>query len=154
MQVITSKDELREQLDEWRHHQDHIALVATLGNLHAGHLRRPAVDGQILVLYDILDITQGRTPRFVRNFQSGHDSPLGAVQAFVQAVYRSPCTRLVVSKFRVASQSRRRKCSSLRSACRMQVPILFCSNAYQMRSAHRSRARWKCPSSASVRGPR
>ena len=46
----------------------------------------PEVDGQILVLYDILDITQGRTPRFVRNFQSGHDSPLGAVQAFVQAV--------------------------------------------------------------------
>ena len=46
----------------------------------------PEVDGQILVLYDILDITQGRTPRFVRNFQSGHDSPLGAVEAFVQAV--------------------------------------------------------------------
>ena len=39
MQVITSKDELREQLDEWRQHQEHIALVATLGNLHAGHLR-------------------------------------------------------------------------------------------------------------------
>jgi len=46
----------------------------------------PDVDGQILVLYDILDITQGRTPKFVRNFQSGHDSPLAALEAYVMAV--------------------------------------------------------------------
>ncbi len=46
----------------------------------------PDVDGQILVLYDILDITQGRTPRFVKNFQAGRDSPLAAAQAYVQAV--------------------------------------------------------------------
>jgi 3-methyl-2-oxobutanoate hydroxymethyltransferase len=46
----------------------------------------PHVDGQILVLYDILDITQGRTPRFVKNFQAGHDAPVAAIQAYVQAV--------------------------------------------------------------------
>ncbi len=46
----------------------------------------PDVDGQILVLYDILDITQGRTPRFVRNFQVGLDSPLAALEAYVRAV--------------------------------------------------------------------
>ncbi len=46
----------------------------------------PHVDGQILVLYDVLDITIGRTPRFVQNFQQGHDSPLAALQAYVQAV--------------------------------------------------------------------
>ena len=46
----------------------------------------PDVDGQILVLYDILGITLGRTPRFVRNFQAGSDSPLAAVQAYVRAV--------------------------------------------------------------------
>lgn len=46
----------------------------------------PHVDGQILVLYDVLDITIGRTPRFVQNFQKGHDSPLAALQAYVQAV--------------------------------------------------------------------
>jgi len=46
----------------------------------------PDVDGQILVLYDILNITMGRTPRFVRNFQTGHDSPLAALQAYVVAV--------------------------------------------------------------------
>ena len=46
----------------------------------------PDVDGQILVLYDILDITQGRTPRFVRNFQAEHTSPLAAIQAYVKAV--------------------------------------------------------------------
>lgn len=46
----------------------------------------PHVDGQILVLYDMLNITQGRTPKFVRNFQRGHDSPLAALQAYVAAV--------------------------------------------------------------------
>ena len=46
----------------------------------------PSVDGQILVLYDILDITQGRTPRFVRNFQKDHTSPLAAIEAYVAAV--------------------------------------------------------------------
>jgi 3-methyl-2-oxobutanoate hydroxymethyltransferase len=46
----------------------------------------PDVDGQILVLYDILNITQGKTPRFVRNFQHGNDSPLAALQAYVAAV--------------------------------------------------------------------
>ena len=46
----------------------------------------PDVDGQILVLYDVLDITQGRTPRFVKNFQAGNDSPLAALQAYVRAV--------------------------------------------------------------------
>jgi 3-methyl-2-oxobutanoate hydroxymethyltransferase len=46
----------------------------------------PDVDGQILVLYDILDITAGRKPRFTRNFMDGSTSPLHAVQRFVQAV--------------------------------------------------------------------
>jgi 3-methyl-2-oxobutanoate hydroxymethyltransferase len=46
----------------------------------------PFVDGQILVLYDMLGITQGRTPRFVRNFMTGLDSPLAAVEAYVKAV--------------------------------------------------------------------
>ena len=49
----------------------------------------PDVDGQILVLYDVLDITLGRTPKFVRNFQTGHDSPLAALQAYVSAVKKS-----------------------------------------------------------------
>jgi 3-methyl-2-oxobutanoate hydroxymethyltransferase len=46
----------------------------------------PAVDGQILVLYDVLGITQGRTPRFVRNFQAEHPAPLAACEAYVRAV--------------------------------------------------------------------
>ena len=46
----------------------------------------PSVDGQILVLYDILDITHGRTPRFVHNFQAEHNSPLAALEAYVAAV--------------------------------------------------------------------
>jgi 3-methyl-2-oxobutanoate hydroxymethyltransferase len=46
----------------------------------------PHVDGQILVLYDILDITLGRTPRFVQNFMARRDSPLAAIEAYVAAV--------------------------------------------------------------------
>ncbi len=46
----------------------------------------PDTDGQILVLYDVLDITAGRKPRFSKNFMTGHDGALEAVKAFVQAV--------------------------------------------------------------------
>jgi 3-methyl-2-oxobutanoate hydroxymethyltransferase len=46
----------------------------------------PDVDGQILVLYDLLDITTGRKPKFVRNFMQGASSPLEAVKRYVGAV--------------------------------------------------------------------
>ncbi len=38
MLVIHSKQELDEQLAEWRQQDEHIALVPTMGSLHAGHL--------------------------------------------------------------------------------------------------------------------
>ena len=46
----------------------------------------PGVDGQILVLYDVLGITQGRMPRFVQNFMRGREDPLEALRAYVHAV--------------------------------------------------------------------
>ena len=46
----------------------------------------PDVDGQILVLYDMLDITPGRRPKFVRNFMAGAASPRAAVESYVNAV--------------------------------------------------------------------
>ena len=46
----------------------------------------PHTDGQILVLYDILDITTGRKPRFVRNFMEGAGSNLEALKRYVRAV--------------------------------------------------------------------
>jgi pantoate--beta-alanine ligase len=36
--VIHTKQQLAEQIVEWRHNDEHIALVPTMGNLHAGHL--------------------------------------------------------------------------------------------------------------------
>jgi pantoate--beta-alanine ligase len=36
--VLNTKQEIAEQVAEWRHHDEHIALVPTMGNLHAGHL--------------------------------------------------------------------------------------------------------------------
>ena len=46
----------------------------------------PDTDGQILVLYDILDITTGRKPRFVRNFMEGAGTNQQALANYVQAV--------------------------------------------------------------------
>lgn len=46
----------------------------------------PETDGQILVLYDLLDITSGRKPKFSRNFMAGVDSPLQAIKNYVSAV--------------------------------------------------------------------
>ena len=39
MQVITTKEEMQDCLTEWRHNNEHVALVATMGNLHDGHMR-------------------------------------------------------------------------------------------------------------------
>ncbi|MDH3266634.1 MAG: pantoate--beta-alanine ligase [Gammaproteobacteria bacterium] len=39
MLVIHSKQELAEQISEWRQNDEHVALVATMGSLHAGHLK-------------------------------------------------------------------------------------------------------------------
>ena len=38
MQTIADKQELRERLAEWRREREHIAIVPTMGNLHAGHI--------------------------------------------------------------------------------------------------------------------
>jgi 3-methyl-2-oxobutanoate hydroxymethyltransferase len=46
----------------------------------------PAVDGQVLVLYDMLGITQGRMPRFVRNFLAGQPTILDGLKSYVAAV--------------------------------------------------------------------
>ncbi len=46
----------------------------------------PSVDGQILVLYDALGITQGRMPRFVKNFMDEAHSVPEALLAYVNAV--------------------------------------------------------------------
>jgi len=35
---VSTSEALREQLDDWRHSGEHIALVPTMGNLHDGHL--------------------------------------------------------------------------------------------------------------------
>ena len=46
----------------------------------------PDTNGQILVLYDVLDITAGRKPRFVRNFMAGAGDCGAAVASYVAAV--------------------------------------------------------------------
>jgi len=48
----------------------------------------PDTDGQILVLYDILDITSGRKPRFVRNYMVDGATNLQALKNYVQSVKR------------------------------------------------------------------
>jgi len=43
-------------------------------------------DGQVLVCYDMLGITQGKLPRFVRNFVSSEGTIPLAISAFVKEV--------------------------------------------------------------------
>lgn len=38
MLVVHTREELAEQIADWRSHDDHVALVPTMGNLHQGHL--------------------------------------------------------------------------------------------------------------------
>lgn len=46
-----------------------------------------AVDGQVLVLHDMLGLSlSGRTPRFVKNFMTGQNDIQGALSAYVAAV--------------------------------------------------------------------
>ncbi len=46
----------------------------------------PDVDGQILVLYDILDITIGRKPTFAKNYMEGAGSIQAALENYVKEV--------------------------------------------------------------------
>ncbi len=69
-------------------------IPATLGKTIAAELHVPVIgigagpdtDGQILVTYDMLDITTGRKPRFVRNFMAGSADNLEALKRYVRAV--------------------------------------------------------------------
>jgi len=46
----------------------------------------PDVSGQVLVVYDMLDIYPGRKARFVKNFMDGAPSVKAAIEAYVKAV--------------------------------------------------------------------
>jgi 3-methyl-2-oxobutanoate hydroxymethyltransferase len=46
----------------------------------------PGCSGQVLVLHDMLGVTRGRLPRFVRNFMDGSTSIEAAIRAYVAAV--------------------------------------------------------------------
>jgi 3-methyl-2-oxobutanoate hydroxymethyltransferase len=46
----------------------------------------PDTDGQVLVVYDMLGITSGKRPTFVRNFMDGTGSVEQAMAGYVQAV--------------------------------------------------------------------
>jgi 3-methyl-2-oxobutanoate hydroxymethyltransferase len=69
-------------------------IPAALGKTIAAELHVPVIgigagpdaDGQILVSYDMLDITTGRKPRFVRNFMEGASDNLDALRRYVRAV--------------------------------------------------------------------
>jgi 3-methyl-2-oxobutanoate hydroxymethyltransferase len=59
----------------------HTRTLATIG-IGAS----PNCHGQVLVLHDMLGITRGKLPRFVRNFMEGSGSVEDAVRRFVAAV--------------------------------------------------------------------
>ena len=46
------------------------------------------VDGQILVLHDILNVTEGKKPKFSKNFMQDQTSIQGAINRYVSEVKR------------------------------------------------------------------
>ena len=46
----------------------------------------PDCSGQVLVLQDLLGISPGKPPKFVKNFLDGHSSIEAAVKAYVREV--------------------------------------------------------------------
>jgi 3-methyl-2-oxobutanoate hydroxymethyltransferase len=62
------------------------AITAALSVPVIGIGAGPDTDGQILVLYDILDVTPGRKPRFARNYLDGTGSVANAIGAYVASV--------------------------------------------------------------------
>lgn len=60
----------------------HAAVRVPVIGIGAG----PEVDGQILVLYDIIGLTPGRMPRFAKNYMDAAATPLEAVAAYVAEV--------------------------------------------------------------------
>ena len=46
----------------------------------------PDCSGQVLVLHDMLGISPGKPPKFVKNFMDGHHSVEAAIKAYVREV--------------------------------------------------------------------
>lgn len=69
-------------------------IPSALGEKVSKNLRIPIigigagqkVDGQVLVIHDLLGINQGFKPRFLRQYLNLHDQMLGAVKLYVQDV--------------------------------------------------------------------
>ena len=61
-------------------------ITASVGMPTIGIGAGPDCDGQVLVLYDMLGITPGKVPKFVRNFLQGADGVPAAIRAYVDAV--------------------------------------------------------------------
>lgn len=70
------------------------AIPAALGKRATEALAVPTIgigagvdcSGQVLVVYDMLDLYPGRKARFVKNFMAESGSPKGAIEAYVKAV--------------------------------------------------------------------
>ena len=65
------------------------SITATLHVPTIGIGAGPDCSGQVLVLHDMLGISPGKAPRFVKNFMAGADSIQTAVSAYVAAVRNS-----------------------------------------------------------------
>jgi len=61
-------------------------ITAALGIPTIGIGAGPDCDGQVLVLYDMLGITPGKKPRFVKDFMAGAGSVREAVAAFASQI--------------------------------------------------------------------
>jgi 3-methyl-2-oxobutanoate hydroxymethyltransferase len=83
-------EQAKEMLEGAKRLQDcgaDIVLLECVPN-EVGEAIRDGIDLPVIgiVVYDMLDITPGRKPRFVKNFMAGTDAPLEALRNYVKAV--------------------------------------------------------------------
>jgi len=70
------------------------AIPSELGKKATASIKLPTIgigagpdcSGQVLVLQDMLGISPGKPPKFVKNFMEGHHSVEAAVKAYVREV--------------------------------------------------------------------
>jgi 3-methyl-2-oxobutanoate hydroxymethyltransferase len=70
------------------------AIPSSLGERITAELHIPTIgigagpdcSGQVLVLQDMLGISPGKPPKFVKNFMDGHHSVEAAIKAYVREV--------------------------------------------------------------------
>ena len=100
MKIVTSKDEVRQQVREWRRQGLSVGLVPTMGFLHEGHqslIERAAAENDRVVVSDFVNPTQFGAGEDLASYPRDieRDARL-AQQAGAQLIFHPPAEEMYV----------------------------------------------------------